>query len=82
MVEQEKTRISVLISGNGTNLQALIDAKENVLQNCTIVRVISNRKAAYGLTRAKEANIPTAYHNVIQAQFEEDREMGLGLTNR
>ncbi|KAF2671279.1 phosphoribosylglycinamide formyltransferase [Microthyrium microscopicum] len=59
------TRITVLISGNGTNLQALIDAQPTTLSPARIVRVISNKKAAYGLERAKTANIPTAYHNIV-----------------
>jgi phosphoribosylglycinamide formyltransferase len=42
-----KIRITVMISGSGTNLQALIDAvKDHALPNASIVRVISNRKAA------------------------------------
>ena len=52
--------IIVLISGNGTNLQRLIDRvhiDENV--NGEIVGVISNKKDAYGLTRAEHANIQT-----------------------
>lgn len=60
-----QTRITVLISGNGTNLQALIDAQEQkTLSGGEIVRVISNRKDAYGLKRAENAQIPTAYHNL------------------
>ncbi|RFU33742.1 hypothetical protein B7463_g2608, partial [Scytalidium lignicola] len=58
------TKITVLISGNGSNLQALIDATKNQLPNVTIVRVISNKKDAFGLIRAKEASIPTTYHNL------------------
>ncbi|KAF8174725.1 phosphoribosylglycinamide formyltransferase [Pholiota molesta] len=57
-------RITVLISGSGTNLQALIDALNTpALPNAQITLVLSNRKAAYGLTRAAQANppIPTAY---------------------
>ncbi|KJA20817.1 hypothetical protein HYPSUDRAFT_68143 [Hypholoma sublateritium FD-334 SS-4] len=57
-------RITVLISGSGSNLQALIDALNTpALPNAEIVLVLSNRKAAYGLTRAAEASppIPTAY---------------------
>lgn len=49
---------------SGTNLQALIDAQNTpALPNAEIVLVLSNRKAAYGLTRATSANppIPTAY---------------------
>jgi phosphoribosylglycinamide formyltransferase len=57
------TRITVLISGSGTNLQALIDAANTPqLPNVHIVRVISDRKAAFGLTRAQNAHIPTTYH--------------------
>ncbi|KAL1744422.1 formyl transferase [Schizophyllum fasciatum] len=57
-------RIVVLISGSGTNLQALIDAQNTpALPNAHIVLVLSNRKAAYGLQRATQASppIPTAY---------------------
>ncbi|OCL12957.1 phosphoribosylglycinamide formyltransferase [Glonium stellatum] len=58
-------KLTVLISGNGTNLQALIDAcTSSALPSTRIVRVISNRKSAYGLTRAATASIPTAYHNL------------------
>ncbi|KAF7301194.1 Phosphoribosylglycinamide formyltransferase [Mycena indigotica] len=55
-------RVVVLISGSGTNLQALIDAQNTpALPNAQIVLVFSNRKAAYGLTRASQAQIPTGY---------------------
>ena len=58
-----KTR-GVLISGGGTNLQALIDAeKSGVIKSGKIVCVCSNRADAYGLERAKKAGIPT---NVIR----------------
>ncbi|KAK2765410.1 hypothetical protein FQN54_008256 [Arachnomyces sp. PD_36] len=68
MTSESKTRLTVLISGSGTNLQALIDATQpsSLLSSCTIVRVISNRKAAYGLTRAQQASIPTKYHNLLE----------------
>lgn len=53
-------RIGVLISGGGTNLQALIDAERNgVLKSGRIVCVCSNSASAYGLERAKNAGIPT-----------------------
>ena len=55
------SRIVVLISGSGTNLQALIDAIESAVLNAEIVLVVSNRKAAYGLVRAEQAGIPTLY---------------------
>ena len=54
-------RIAVLVSGGGTNLQALIDAQKNgVLSSGEIVRVISNREDAYALKRAEIAGIPSA----------------------
>ena len=55
-----KTKIAVLVSGGGTNLQALIDAQGNVLQSGEIVLVVSNNVGAYALERAKKAGIPTA----------------------
>lgn len=56
------TRLAVLISGNGSNLQALIDAVRLRLLDAEIVLVVSNRKTAYGLQRAEKARIPTRYH--------------------
>ena len=58
-MDGEKTRIAVLISGGGTNLQALIDAeKSGILHSGKIVCVISSFPSAYGLTRAENAGIP------------------------
>jgi formyltetrahydrofolate-dependent phosphoribosylglycinamide formyltransferase len=54
-------RLVVFISGSGTNLQAIINACQNKILNAEVVLVVSNRKAAYGLERAKAANIPTLY---------------------
>ena len=55
----DKTKIAVLVSGGGTNLQALIDAqKSGVLHSGEITLVVSNNAIAYALTRAAEANIP------------------------
>lgn len=54
----EKTKIAVLVSGGGTNLQALIDAqKSGVLHSGEIVAVISNKPGVYALTRAENAGI-------------------------
>lgn len=52
-------RIAVLISGNGSNLQAIIDAIAQDKLNAKIVAVISNKEDAYGLTRARTHKIPT-----------------------
>ena len=58
--EDKMKRIGVLISGGGTNLQALIDAqKSGILKSGEIVCVCSNSASAYGLTRAQNAGIPT-----------------------
>ena len=55
--------IGVLVSGGGTNLQALIDAQNNgILKSGKIVTVVSNKEGVYALERAKNAGINT---NVI-----------------
>lgn len=51
--------VIVLISGNGSNLQAIIDAIQQDKLPIAIQAVISDRPGAYGLTRAQQANIPT-----------------------
>lgn len=51
----------ILISGSGTNLQAIIDAVDNGSLNASIACVVSNRKAAFGLVRAENHGIPTIY---------------------
>lgn len=52
-------RLVVLISGSGTNLQAIIDAVKAGNLDATIEVVVSNKKDAYGLVRAEQAGIPT-----------------------
>lgn len=56
------TKLAVLISGNGSNLQALIDAIRYRVLDAEIAVVVSNRANAYGLERARKANIPTHLH--------------------
>ena len=52
-------RIAVMVSGGGTNLQALIDAQESgIIKDGKIALVISNNAGAYALTRAEKAGIP------------------------
>lgn len=59
MTKKETVRISVLVSGGGSNLQSLIDAQEaGNLANAQIVQVISSSHKAYGIERAKNHNIP------------------------
>lgn len=50
-------KIGVLVSGGGTNLQALIDAQGTVIKNGEIVTVVSNKEGVYALERAKNAGI-------------------------
>lgn len=52
-------RLAVLVSGRGSNLQALIDAIEGGDLNARIVKVISDQANALGLARARKAGIPT-----------------------
>ena len=52
----------VMISGNGTNLQSIINACSNKVINARITSVISNKTGAYGLKRAKKFNIPTCIY--------------------
>ena len=59
----EPLKIGVLLSGSGTNLQAIIDAIANDGLPVEIVKVISSRPDAYGIERAKAAGIPVASMN-------------------
>lgn len=58
------SKIVVLISGNGSNLQALIDTVASGDLDVEIAAVVSNQSDAYGLTRATNAQIPTAVLNL------------------
>ena len=57
-MSENKLNLAVLISGSGSNLQALIDACESPDFPAQITLVISNRPRAYGLKRAEKAGIP------------------------
>ncbi|ANB12422.1 phosphoribosylglycinamide formyltransferase [Sugiyamaella lignohabitans] len=63
-----KKKILVLISGSGTNLQALIDACAAGKIDGEIVKVVSSSPDAYGLTRASNSSIPTHVHD-LQGQY-------------
>jgi formyltetrahydrofolate-dependent phosphoribosylglycinamide formyltransferase len=56
------TKLAVLISGNGSNLQAILDAIRAGALDAEVAVVVSNRKSAYGLERAAKAGVPTVYH--------------------
>jgi phosphoribosylglycinamide formyltransferase len=76
------TKATVLISGNGSNLQALIDSTTTLLPNLKIVRVISNKAAAYGLKRAAAASIPTIYHNLIAGKYHKSGESDVAVKQK
>lgn len=66
----KKMKTAVLVSGGGTNLQALIDSISNgIITSAEIVCVISNKKNAYALERASKAGIPA---RAITENFEEE----------
>ncbi|MBN1439704.1 MAG: phosphoribosylglycinamide formyltransferase [Anaerolineales bacterium] len=54
----EKARLVVLISGSGTNLQAILDSCRNGGLAAQVAAVVSNKSGAYGLERARRAGIP------------------------
>ena len=57
----EKTRVAVLVSGGGTNLQAIIDkVADGSLPQVELVKVIASKESAYALERAAKAGIDTA----------------------
>lgn len=66
-----KTKVGVLISGNGSNLQALMDAAAHPDYPAEIALVLSNKADAYGLERAQNAAIAT---EVISHKDYNDRE--------
>jgi formyltetrahydrofolate-dependent phosphoribosylglycinamide formyltransferase len=53
-----QSKIIVLISGNGSNLQAILDACASCELHAQVAAVISNKRDAYGLERARRANVP------------------------
>lgn len=82
------TRLAVLISGNGSNLQAILDAIRMRVLDAQVVLVVSNRKDAYGLTRAANAGIATQVHPLkpyrdagrSRAEYDADLALMVGAT--
>ena len=74
-------RIAVLVSGGGTNLQALIDAQQaGKLRGGEIVAVLSSRAGAYALERAAKAGIPG--YVVARKDFDSNQAMTVALVNK
>ncbi|MBF0124085.1 MAG: phosphoribosylglycinamide formyltransferase [Magnetococcales bacterium] len=70
-------RIAVLISGSGSNLQALMDHCDNGIIPGQVVLVISNRADAYGLERARQKGIATQV--IEHRQFSDRRDFDIAL---
>jgi phosphoribosylglycinamide formyltransferase-1 len=74
----KKTNIAVLVSGGGTNLQALIDAeKAGIIRSGSIKLIVSNNKDAYALTRAKNNSIDTRV--VLRRDYENSHDFEAAL---
>ena len=71
-------RLVVLVSGSGTNLQALLDASAEPAFGAKVVAVGADRTGIEGLARAERAGIPTFVHRV--ADFETRRDWDVALT--
>ncbi|PVU90066.1 hypothetical protein BB561_005035 [Smittium simulii] len=82
-------RIVVLISGSGSNLQAIIDSITEKKISGQIVHVFSSKASAYGLERAQKANIPTSIvslkdykdKNLSREEFNKDLARSVTLLN-
>jgi phosphoribosylglycinamide formyltransferase-1 len=71
-------RVVVLVSGSGSNLQALIDRLHGRVAGIEIVLVISNVPGVMGLTRAERAGIPTAVFRADDYRSREERDRAMG----
>ena len=72
-----KKKLAVLISGNGSNLQAILDACKSRNLPALVVVVISNREDAYGLVRAEKANVPIRCMPYLKSVSREENDFHL-----
>lgn len=78
MAKSKKVKIAVLVSGGGTNLQALIDAQNSgIIKHGEICLVVSNNPDAYALVRAETAGIPSAIISSKEYKEQSDFEAKL-----
>lgn len=75
----EKARIAVLVSGGGTNLQAILDAQGSIINSGMVELVFSNKADAYALERAKNAGVESAV--LKRKDFESNEAYDLALGN-
>lgn len=77
-MKKKITKISVLASGSGSNLQAIIDAIDNgEIKDAKIVQVISDNASAYALERAKDYDIPAVI--ITSSDFADERDRNKAL---
>jgi phosphoribosylglycinamide formyltransferase-1 len=75
--KMEKTKVAVLVSGGGTNLQAIIDkVADGSLPQVELVKVISSKEGAFALERAAKAGVPTAVAKEQEQVLEELKASG------
>ena len=70
-------RLIVLISGNGSNLQAILDACKSGELNAQVVSVISSKADAYGLIRAKNAGVEAVHFPKLQSETRQEYDKRL-----
>ena len=74
---EKQVNVAVLVSGGGTNLQAIIDfAKKGNLKSGKLVKVIASKSGAYALERAQKADIQTA---VVERKGKTQQEFEMGI---
>lgn len=71
------SRLVVLISGNGSNLQAILDACESKELPASVVCVISNKADAYGLIRAKNAGVEAIHFAKLENEMRQEYDKRL-----
>lgn len=77
-IKMKKAKIAVLVSGGGTNLQALINAeKKRIIKSGEIVLVVSDNPTAFALKRAEKAGIKTAV--VSKAEYKDSGDFETAL---
>ena len=75
-----KAKIAVLVSGGGTNLQAILDAQNSgVIHSGEVAAVISNHADAYALTRARKAGVEGLYISKKELKTQEALKMRSSL---
>ena len=73
------SRLVVLISGNGSNLQAILDASSSGELDATVVSVISNKAEAYGLTRARNSGIESIHFPELENESRNEYDARLAV---